>query len=888
MASGCQRSLDGKHCPCTRRQYCCADGICRDQCSHSATPEASGGKTSAALPFGGGDGDGDGDGGTLDDSAGAVGGEIFEEPAAPPIRALSASTDLEDRVHLSFSAEASSAPSHYVVERGGRLIATLHAATDNGEASYEDYDADPGRLSAPALHVSSDDVPPGVLRLRFTTPLSVAGRELMYSVSAVYGDRASPPVSVWGRRAAPELTGYEFSRDDGVTWFDAGSSNSFDDDAAEPGQIRAVASAEFEPNRHAVLVALSEAPAIVAAAPSPYRVRAVSAVSKGEASEAVPAAAAVGRLLAYEWQRSASESDAGYVTLPGVTGSIAFDEKPALDSARYYRVLVTAAGAVGTSAPVRARASSTENVSVTLSGYPGHGCAVDRDGQVRCWGDDSSRPATLDGEFEAVSVGGNHSCALRAGGHVSCWGDIDEAAIPEQVFVAISSGDEQTCGLQMDGTLVCWGDTSLNPELARPTSDSYRALSVGPLVCAVTMDDQLVCFRDGTHGTPTAAEQGSFQAVSVGRDTTCGLGVDGSVSCWRNDTGEPSLQLPSGVFQSVSAGDGQVCGVLDSGKLICWGKLNIDVDAIPDIPFRSVTSGSAETCALAREGQVYCWSSNVHYDSVHVWSGDGFQSLSAGDYSACGIRNDQSLLCWGLNVHGEAPRNPLPDALVRAVSVGGGHACALLAEDGQVRCWGDSTQGQLDDIPREPLASLSAGGLHTCGLLADGAVTCWGSNNFGQLEAERQESFAALAAGALHTCALTTSGFVRCWGNDMAKQVSGAPPDGGFVSLDSDGATTCAATEQGKVVCWGDLTSLGPATPPPGFFSSLAVGSSHVCAITGDSSVVCWGDPSKPQASAPPGFLDSFEALAAGPNFTCGLRSDHKAVCWGTTMSSFP
>src|SRR5205814_1057204 len=83
-----------------------------------------------------------------------------------------------------------------------------------------------------------------------------------------------------------------------------------------------------------------------------------------------------------------------------------------------------------------------------------------------------------------------------------------------------------------------------------------------------------------------------------------------------------------------------------------------------------------------------------------------------------------------------------------AIEAGIFHQCALL-QDTTVRCWGQNDYGQLGDgtltptfVPnRTPVqvfgittaVVVSAGGFHTCALLADSTIRCWGQNNYGQL-----------------------------------------------------------------------------------------------------------------------------------------------------------
>jgi alpha-tubulin suppressor-like RCC1 family protein len=199
-----------------------------------------------------------------------------------------------------------------------------------------------------------------------------------------------------------------------------------------------------------------------------------------------------------------------------------------------------------------------------------------------------------------------------------------------------------------------------------------------------------------------------------------------------------------------------------------------------------------------------------------------------------------------------------PDAApTRAVQVAAGwvHTCALLST-GNVRCWGDSSYGQLghgdtanigDDEPPSargdvpvggPVTQIVAGQFHTCALLATGAVRCWGDATNGKLGygnlkniGDHEPAEAAgdvvvgdrviqIAAGYGHTCALLATHRVRCWGrgergqlgyantNDIGDSevpaLAGDVDVGGMVEqIAAGGDATCALLSGGTVRCWG-------------------------------------------------------------------------------------
>ncbi len=290
-------------------------------------------------------------------------------------------------------------------------------------------------------------------------------------------------------------------------------------------------------------------------------------------------------------------------------------------------------------------------------------------------------------------------------------------------LTSLTVGTEHTCGLTPTGDAYCWGGNQ-----AGRLGDSTRA----------------------NRPVPTAVTGGlTFSTLTAGTAHTCGVTTTGAAYCWgENEYGQ--------------LGDGTRVDRL------------IPTAVVADtLTFASLAAGNGHTCGLTLDGDAYCWGDNQfgsRGDSTRtsplnptaVAGGLTFASLVVGGDHTCGLTSAGASYCWGPNDRGQLGDSTTVDRLIPAAvsggltfaslaaGVGGSHTCGLEVS-GVAYCWGDNTQGQLGDgtvanrlSPTKvtatadagelTFASLSAGGLHTCGVSTEGGVAyCWGSNVTGEL-----------------------------------------------------------------------------------------------------------------------------------------------------------
>jgi uncharacterized protein YjdB len=222
-------------------------------------------------------------------------------------------------------------------------------------------------------------------------------------------------------------------------------------------------------------------------------------------------------------------------------------------------------------------------------------------------------------------------------------------------------------------------------------------------------------------------------------------------------------------------------------------------------------------------------------------------------------------------------------------------------------------------------ATISASGVHACGVTTDSAAFCWGSNQYGQLGTGSPISgnpyvrdtvpvpvagglkFTTINVAELGSCGLANGGKAYCWGGAVWPDLPASSPvlvlgEQSFTQVSVGGQSVCALGMDSLAYCWGDNEngalgtgdSISSSTPRPvagGLkFTVVSSGGAFACGLTPTGAAYCWGNNSLGElgtgdtvSSIPrpvAGGL-SFAAIAAAWTHACGLDLQGVLYCWG-------
>ena len=317
-----------------------------------------------------------------------------------------------------------------------------------------------------------------------------------------------------------------------------------------------------------------------------------------------------------------------------------------------------------------------------LTGTNADTCLLDRDGEVRCWGQSFGVvPRAVPGASPAIDVAvlplaiaaaapTALVCVIDPAGEVKCIGADGSVTSPGIVGARqIAAGPAHAGAVAADGRVWCWGENGTGQ-----LGDGTTASRAEP--------------------APVEGVAGAVE-VACGEFATCARLSDGRVQCWGSD-------------YAGALGDG--ASAASCGDIPC-STLPVDVELEGEAS--EIRAGLNGACAR-QAGRLRCWGWNGAGEvgdgsttdrDAPVLVEDLVDSVSAyaGYLRKCAVRTGGEVACWGFptGTGGGEAGSPTPTAvagLPPIVEVAGGwyHLCALDRDD-VVLCWGDNEWGQLGD-----------------------------------------------------------------------------------------------------------------------------------------------------------------------------------------------
>ena len=150
-----------------------------------------------------------------------------------------------------------------------------------------------------------------------------------------------------------------------------------------------------------------------------------------------------------------------------------------------------------------------------------HTCAIDRDGDLWCWGgayDDTPTAVRAPNAVSSASISGVRTCITTVDGLVYCW-DYDATTASEMTRVGsitdavkVSVGIDSACVLHSRGAVSCWGRNDVGQ-----IGDGTTIRRLTPVRLSGISDAVDISVSSGS--------------LTVGAHA-CALRQDGSVSCW--------------------------------------------------------------------------------------------------------------------------------------------------------------------------------------------------------------------------------------------------------------------------------------------------------------------------------------------------------------------
>jgi hypothetical protein len=213
--------------------------------------------------------------------------------------------------------------------------------------------------------------------------------------------------------------------------------------------------------------------------------------------------------------------------------------------------------------------------------------------KLTCWGHKNTffPPANLEMDPIQYGIGYDHGCALNADHSVVCWGQGGtNFKAPDGLRAkALTVASFFNCAIKEDDSVVCWGidppmpPAGLKAKIVAATFHGNNKLPEAPdnpnHACAIKLDDTVTCWGTENGGNLTVPpDLGPARDIAVATVDTCALRMNGEPVCWgtvKYDNMDPVRYhpMPAGLrLKAIRAKLATYCGIkMEDDSVVCWG-----------------------------------------------------------------------------------------------------------------------------------------------------------------------------------------------------------------------------------------------------------------------------------------------------------------------------
>jgi len=275
--------------------------------------------------------------------------------------------------------------------------------------------------------------------------------------------------------------------------------------------------------------------------------------------------------------------------------------------------------------------------------------------EVFAWGA-AARANALDrtamGTLKAVAAGTDHALALDENGRVCAWGDdsVGQTDVPDGLsgVIAIAAGARFSLALRSDGTVVAWGANDHGQTSVPPVTGVIAIAAGNGFALALKSDGTVVGWGDDSRGaTDAPSGLAGVIAISAGECHALALLTDGRVVAW-GDNSQGQSDVPPGLMRStsISAGGDFSVALLVDGTVAAWGDNSYGQLDVPEglADVTAISAGAFHALALRADGDVTAWGGGGErlIEGEHPWRLITVKAITAGDGFSLAVRAIQA------------------------------------------------------------------------------------------------------------------------------------------------------------------------------------------------------------------------------------------------------